>query len=283
MNSYIIFEPKGFGKYFIQMKFFSTYKRSILTVILLIISIIGMAEYKQQLEQDKLLQYEVYFWSFAVLFWGTLSGVIITQVYDRWESYQQLKNEHAKAELALLKSKVDPHFFFNTLNNLYGLTVEKSEKAPDVILKLSEIMRYVIYDSSDERVPLSKEVEYLEKYIELFKIRFHQKVDISFSRNIENGNELIAPLILSIFVENAFKHGAENLIENAFINIKLKAENGILNFLVENNFKRKEDNSKSGIGLSNLKKRLKLIYPHKHQLVLQKHERLFTANLKIEL
>jgi len=266
-----------------QMKFLSTYRRTIFTVILLIISIIGMAEYKQQLEQEKLLQYEVYFWAFAVLFWGSLAGVIFTQVYDRWESYQQLKNEHAKAELALLKSKVDPHFFFNTLNNLYGLTVENSEKAPDVILKLSEIMRYVIYDSSDERVPLKKEVEYLEKYIELFKIRFHQKVDISFSSNIENGNELIAPLILSIFVENAFKHGAENLIENAFIHIRLTAENGTLNFLVKNNFKSKKGNTKPGMGLTNLKKRLKLIYPQKHQLVLQKDDRLFTANLTIDL
>ncbi|WP_428236431.1 sensor histidine kinase [Gracilimonas sp.] len=265
------------------MKFWPKYRRTIFTITLLIASIIGMAEYKQQLEQEKLLQYEVYFWTFAVLFWGTLTGVIFTQIYDRWESYQQLKNEHAKAELALLKSKVDPHFFFNTLNNLYGLTVGKSEKAPDVILKLSEIMRYVIYDSSDERVPLNKEVEYLEKYIELFKIRFHKKVDISFSSEIENENELIAPLILSIFVENAFKHGAEQLIENAFIHIYLKAENGTLNFLVKNNFKRKKDTTKSGIGLTNLKKRLKLIYPKKHQLALQKDERLFTANLTINL
>jgi LytS/YehU family sensor histidine kinase len=242
-----------------------------------------MAEYKQQLEQEKLMQYEVYFWTFAVLFWGTLAGVIFFQIYDRWESYKQLKNEHAKAELALLKSKVDPHFFFNTLNNLYGLTVEKSDKAPDVILKLSEIMRYVIYDSSDERVSLKKEVEYLEKYIELFKIRFHKNVDISFSTNIDNGNELIAPLILSVFVENAFKHGAEQLIEDAFINITLTGENGMLTFLVENNFKSKKDNAKPGIGLTNLKKRLKLIYPKKHQLVLRKDGNLFTANLTIDL
>jgi len=283
MNSYIIFEPKEFGKYFNQMKFWSTYRRTILTVILLIVSIVGMAEYKQQLEQEALLQYEVYFWTFAVLFWGTLAGVIFTRIYDRWESYQQLKNEHAKAELALLKSKVDPHFFFNTLNNLYGLAVEKSEKAPDVILKLSEIMRYVIYDSSDERVSLNKEVEYLEKYIELFKIRFHKKVDISFSSEIDNENELIAPLILNVFIENAFKHGAEQLIENAFIHIKLTAKKGVLNFLVKNNFKRKKDNTKSGIGLTNLQKRLKLIYPKKHQLVLQKDESLFTANLTIDL
>lgn len=265
------------------MKFWSTYRRTILTVILLIVSIVGMAEYKQQLEQEALLQYEVYFWTFAVLFWGTLAGVIFTRIYDRWESYQQLKNEHAKAELALLKSKVDPHFFFNTLNNLYGLAVEKSEKAPDVILKLSEIMRYVIYDSSDERVSLNKEVEYLEKYIELFKIRFHKKVDISFSSEIDNENELIAPLILNVFIENAFKHGAEQLIENAFIHIKLTAKKGVLNFLVKNNFKRKKDNTKSGIGLTNLQKRLKLIYPKKHQLVLQKDESLFTANLTIDL
>lgn len=265
------------------MKFWRTYRRTILIVIVLILSIVGMAEFKQQLEQEKLLQYEVYFWGFAILFWGTLVGVIVTQIYDRWESYQQLKNEHAKAELALLKSKVDPHFFFNTLNNLYGLTVEKSEKAPDVILKLSEIMRYVIYDSSDERVPLKKEAEYLEKYIELFKMRFHKKVDITFSSDIDNGNECIAPLLLSIFVENAFKHGAEQMIDEAFITIQLTAQNGRLNFLVKNNFKPKKETTNSGIGLTNLKKRLELIYPGKHQLSLQKDDHLFSANLMIDL
>ncbi|OAN60695.1 hypothetical protein A8B79_09235 [Balneola sp. EhC07] len=265
------------------MKFWSKYRRTILTIVFLLISIIGMAEYKQQLEQEKLIQYEFYFWAFAILFWGTLAGVIITQTYDRWESYQQLKNEHAKAELALLKSKVDPHFFFNTLNNLYGLTVEKSDQAPDVILKLSEIMRYVIYDGSDDRVSLKKEVEYLKKYIELFKIRFHKNVDISFSKNIDNENEEVAPLILSILVENAFKHGAEKLIENAFIDIKLTVENGILHFVVKNDFKKNTESIKKGIGLTNLMKRLKLIYPEKHQLRLQKDDQLFTANLMIDL
>lgn len=272
-----------FEKYIKEMKFWSTYRRAIIVVVFLLISILGMAEFKQQLEQEKLLEYEVYFWTFSVLFWGTLGSLIFTQIYDRWESYQELKNEHAKAELALLKSKVDPHFFFNTLNNLYGLTVEKSEKAPDVILKLSEIMRFVIYDSSEDRISLKKEMEYLEKYIELFKIRFHKKVDISFSKNIDNGNELIAPLILSVFVENAFKHGAEKLIENAFIEIKLTAINGKLDFLVKNNFKNGKEQSKTGIGLTNLQKRLKLIYPKKHQLVLQKDENLFTAKLMIDL
>ncbi|MEP5944851.1 MAG: histidine kinase, partial [Balneola sp.] len=153
----------------------------------------------------------------------------------------------------------------------------------DVILKLSEIMRYVIYDGSDDRVSLKKEVEYLEKYIELFKIRFHKNVDISFSKNIDNKNEEVAPLILSILVENAFKHGAEKLIENAFIDIKLTVENGILHFVVKNDFKKNTESIKKGIGLTNLKKRLKLIYPEKHQLRLQKDDQLFTANLMIDL
>lgn len=254
-----------------------------MVVTLLVVSIVGMAQFKQRLEVEELLKYEVYFWTFAVLFWSTLIGVILAQGFDRWESYKQLKNEHAKAELSLLKSKVDPHFFFNTLNNLYGLTVEKSEKAPDVILKLSDIMRYVIYDGDEERVSLKKEIEYLEKYIEIHKIRFKKQVDITFEKNIENDSEQIAPLMLVTLIENAFKHGIEQLADNAYLNIDLTVQKGKLTFLVENNFKEKDKKKRSGIGLRNLQKRLQLIYPKKHKIELQKNDSVFTAKLNLML
>lgn len=254
-----------------------------MVLTLLTVSIIGMAQFKQQLEVEDLLKYEVYFWTYAVLFWGTLVGVVFTQVFDRWASYKELKNEHAKAELSLLKSKVDPHFFFNTLNNLYGLTIEKSEKAPDVILKLSDIMRYVIYDGDEDRVQLKKEIEYLEKYIEIHKIRFQKQVDITFDKHIDNEAEQIAPLMLVTLVENAFKHGVEQLADNAFLKIKLGVNNGRLIFAVENNFKKKDKKTRSGIGLKNLKKRLELIYPEKYKLVLEKKEFIFRATLNIDL
>lgn len=252
-------------------------------ITILLFSIIGMAEFKQQLEVDDQLEYEVYFWTFAVLFWSTLFGVIFTQGFDRWASYKQLKNEHAKAELSLLKSKVDPHFFFNTLNNLYGLTVEKSEKAPDVILKLSDIMRYVIYDGDEDRVPLKKEIEYLEKYIEIHKMRFQKKVDITFKKQINNEAEQIAPLLLVTLVENAFKHGVEQIAENAFLRIHIDVTDGKLEFIVENNFKKKSKKTKPGIGLKNLSKRLELIYPKRHKLELVKKEFIFKATLNIDL
>lgn len=261
----------------------NTYVRVFTVITLLVVSIIGMAEFKQQLEVEKLLRYEVYFWTFAVLFWSTLAGVILTQVFDRWASYKQLKNEHAKAELSLLKSKVDPHFFFNTLNNLYGLTVEKSEKAPDVILKLSDIMRYVIYEGEEDRVPLKKEIEYLQKYIEIHKIRFRKHVDISFDKQIDQESVQIAPMMLVTLVENAFKHGVEQLTDHAFLNIQLKVKDENLTFIVENNFKEKEKKSKSGIGLKNLRKRLELIYPKNHVLAIQKKDSVFTAALKLHL
>lgn len=254
-----------------------------MVITILVFSIIGMAEFKQQLEVDDQLQYEVYFWTFAVLFWSTLVGVILAQGFDRWASYKQLKNEHAKAELSLLKSKVDPHFFFNTLNNLYGLTVEKSEKAPDVILKLSDIMRYVIYDGDEDRVPFKKEIEYLEKYIEIHKIRFQKQVDITFEKQIDNEAEQIAPLMLVTLVENAFKHGVEQIADNAFLKISIDVTNGKLVFIVENNVKEKSKKTKPGIGLKNLRKRLELIYPKKHTLELEKKEYLFKAALKIDL
>jgi LytS/YehU family sensor histidine kinase len=266
------------------MTFMKKYVRIITIIGVLLISIIGMAEVKQLIETEDLFKYEVYFWTFGVIFCGTLSGVVIKQGFDMWASYRQLKNEHAKAELALLKSKVDPHFFFNTLNNLYGLTVEKSEKAPEVILELSEIMRYVIYDGNKDRVSLKKEIEYLEKYIRIHEIRFHKKVDIRFVKNIESNKIEIAPLLLVILIENAFKHGVESLEEDAFLHIDLNEAGNQLSFSVINNFKENE-RAKSGIGLNNLKKRLQLIYKNNYELKLEKNvkKHVFKAQIKLRL
>ncbi|XWN36221.1 MAG: histidine kinase [Balneola sp.] len=258
------------------------YLRYFFAIGTLIISMIGMAEYKQQLEVEKLLKYEVYFWGFTILFWLTIGVIIAQLIYERWRFYQELKNEHARAELELLKIKVDPHFFFNTLNNLYGLTVEKSEKAPEVILKLSEIMRYVIYDSNEELVSLKREVEYIGKYLEIHQIRFHKEVDISLEKDIIDESVKVAPLMLIVLIENAFKHGVEPLVEGAYMNIRLKSNKRMIHFKVENNYKPSEK-SRKGIGLSNLKKRLQLIYPDSHHLSIQNEKSVFTADLKIEL
>ena len=183
----------------------------------------------------------------------------------------------------MLKNQINPHFFFNTLNNLYGLSVEKSDQAPEVILKLSDIMRYTIYEGQKDLVPIQSDIAYLENYIELNKIRHHKSVDISFNHMVENPDCQIPPLLLIMLVENAFKHGAETLIDKAFIHMQLMATREQIYFEISNNFDPSES-KEPGIGLNNLKRRLELLYPEKHSLITKiENETTYKASLKLNL
>jgi len=201
-------------------------------------------------------------------------------ILEQWKWVQNLKSEKSKTELSLLKSQINPHFFFNTLNNLYALTVKNSKQAPDVILKLSDMMRYTIYEGEKETVKLGDEIDYLNNYIELHKIRYKKTVEITFKHEIDT-NLSIAPLLFIILLENAFKHGIETLTENAFIHINLYEDTDFINFKIENNFDPKEISETKGIGLSNLKCRLALIYPKKHELDSCQENNTYKVTLKI--
>ena len=203
-------------------------------------------------------------------------------IYDQWKWFQLLKADKANAELALLKNQVNPHFFFNTLNNLYSLSVNKSDKTPEMILRLSEMMRHTIYEGKKDKVLLSEEIEYLRSFIELHQIRYNKEVDISFTAPEETTLE-IAPLLFIVLLENAFKHGVESLRKSAFVHIDLVLEENVVSFRVVNNFDKKTHSEEKGIGLENLKRRLELLYPGKHQLVLEKEQEIFKVELKIEL
>jgi len=207
--------------------------------------------------------------------------LILGWFFQQWKWLKTLESKKSNAELALLKSQINPHFFFNTLNNLYGLTVEKSDDAPDVVLKLSDMMRYTIYMGKEDFVPLKEEVAYLQNYIELHKIRYQKKVDITFKYN--NTTEYqIAPLMYIIALENAFKHGVEKLTKNAYIHINLSTENEAILFEIENNFEQSETHLAAGIGLDNLKQRLQLLYPKKHQLQINKRDSVYQLSLKLQ-
>jgi LytS/YehU family sensor histidine kinase len=211
---------------------------------------------------------------FFILFFGW--------AFQQWKWLKTLESKKGKAELALLKSQINPHFFFNTLNNLYGLTVEKSNDAPDVVLKLSDMMRYTIYMGKEDLVSLKEEVKYLQNYIELHKIRYQKKVDITFKHN-NTTDYKIAPLLYIIALENAFKHGVEKLTENAYIHINLTTKQGFILFEIENNFEKPETNfAAGGIGLDNLKQRLHLLYPKKHQLQINKSNSVYKLSIKTE-
>jgi hypothetical protein len=201
-------------------------------------------------------------------------------VFEQWKWVQNLKAEKSKTELSLLRAQINPHFFFNTLNNLYALTIKNSKQAPDVILKLSDMMRYTIYEGEKETVKLGDEIEYLINYIELHKIRYKKTVDISFKHDIDTSLS-IAPLLYIILLENAFKHGIETLTEQAFIHINLYEDTAFIYFKIENNFDPKEFSETKGIGLTNLKRRLSLIYPKKHELTVEKTNNTYKATLKI--
>ncbi|MTI89559.1 MAG: GHKL domain-containing protein [Balneolaceae bacterium] len=210
--------------------------------------------------------------------------VVIPWLIWKARSLMQLKHEKAKTELLHLKSQVNPHFFFNTLNNLYALVGKDAEKARYMILKLSDMMRYSVYEGQKEWVSLEQEVEYLRNYIELHKMRYHKEIDISFTVDIQEEGYQIMPLLFIILLENAFKHGAENLNEDAYIRINMIANRKALNFLIENNYDGESGEAEEeGIGLKNLERRLELAYPKKHLLITSKADGIYKTQLSIEL
>jgi len=197
-------------------------------------------------------------------------------------SYFRLKNEIEKTELLHLKSQVNPHFFFNTLNNLYGLVGTDAKKAQELILKLSDMMRYSIYEGEKEAVSLKTEVEYLNNYISLHKMRYHKEIDVKFDVEIEDDYKVM-PLLFIILLENAFKHGVENLSKDAYAYFKLKAKDNKVVFETENNFDLTIPKEDKGIGLTNLKRRLELVYPNKHSLSFSTKKNIYKAQLTLQL
>lgn len=206
--------------------------------------------------------------------------ILLAWVYEKWKWLKSLQSDKTKAELELLKTQVNPHFFFNTLNNLYSLTVKHSDEAPGVILKLSEMMRYSIYEGKKNLVPLKDEVIYLQNYLDLHEIRYHKTVDIKFVSEIGE-DDRIAPLLFIILLENALKHGVESLSDSAYIKMHLSNKDGMVEFKLENNFDPVDVSKEEGIGLDNLKRRLSLIYPKKHILNIQKSDNVFRVKLTI--
>lgn len=211
----------------------------------------------------------------------TLFLISIQWIFKQVKSIINLKNEKAKTELMHLQSQVNPHFFFNMLNNLYGLVKTDSAKAQELILKLSDMMRYSIYEGQKDFVTIEEEVAYLQNYIELHKMRYRKKIEVNFNCHIEQEQQKVLPLLFIILLENAFKHGVENLRTDAYVNIALSNIGDDILFEVENNFDPSSPESKSGIGLKNLKRRLELVYPNKHSFNFSINEDKYKAQLKL--
>jgi two-component system, LytTR family, sensor kinase len=179
---------------------------------------------------------------------------------------EQLQNETLSTELLFLKSQINPHFLFNTLNNLYSLNYRRSEKAPEAILKLKELMHYMFYESAREKVLLEQEVKYLHDFIDLQKLRLSREIPIDFRITGSTSGIRISPMLLIPFVENVFKHG-DLQGENSYINIQLRIDSRWLYFEVQNLYRQNMyKDAGQGIGIQNLRRRLDLIYPGAHYL-----------------
>ena len=196
------------------------------------------------------------------------------------------EKQKVQVELKALKAQINPHFFFNTLNSIYSMTLDKDERLPATVLQLSDLMRYFLYEAKEDLVLLQKETEVLKDYIDLQKIRSNEKLQIEFNVDGKIENQKIAPLLLITFLENAFKHGAKGSTDSAFISIRLHAEENTINFRVENNkgvIDRVEKNDHKGLGLDNVKRRLELIYPGRHELTIQDIDDRFIVQLQLQL
>jgi two-component system LytT family sensor kinase len=216
------------------------------------------------------------------------ASTAFTMISDRISEEKrslQREQENMKTELSFLRSQISPHFIFNVLNNIVALVRLKSNELEPTVMKLSGLMQYMLYETDEEKVSIKTETEYLQAYIDLQKQRFGKKVEIETSMHIESEFDEIEPMLLIPFIENAFKHGV-GMIENPKIFVDLKTEDEQLTFIVRNKFSTDENEVKdaaSGIGLSNVSRRLNLLYGKNHQLEIEKKDAWFNVHLTIKL
>ena len=218
----------------------------------------------------------------SLLFFG-----IIKHIYDYRRlivSAQKLQIEKQESELNFLKSQTNPHFLFNTLNNIYSLARDKSDMAPESILRLSEILRFMLYETGEAYIKIEDELKIISDYIALEKLRYDDSLSVSFKYEIENMKQPVPPLLLIPLVENAFKHGVSETRNQPFVDLSLEADQLHLEFIVKNStgIFSGERSVKENIGLSNLRRQLELLYKD-YSLSVQQDETVFTAVLKINL
>jgi hypothetical protein len=222
----------------------------------------------------------------------TTSLKLLKSWYQEERRTQALQKVNAQTELKFLKSQINPHFLFNSLNNLYALTLMKSDKAPEVVLRLSSILRYVLYETTEGKVPLEKEIEYLRDYIELEKIRLGERAIIETDLDGDFKQLQVEPMIFLTLVENSFKHGAARQESGAWVKLLIERESdNEIHFHVSNSRSREKSasidilnpNNNGGIGLENLRKRLQLLYQGRHRLAIREDTDSYAVDLHIQL
>src|SRR5258708_1506689 len=205
--------------------------------------------------------------------------------YEKKNVSTFLEKEKLKAELQSLKAQIHPHFLFNTLNNIYSITQDTSQQASDMILRLSTLLRYILYECNKPEIKLTQEFKIINDYISLESVRYGKNLDIKIRLPENTDKLLIAPLLLVPLIENCFKHGASKMLDHSWINIQADVKENTLNMKLINSKPDHTSSDKihSGIGLSNVKKRLELLYPAKYELKILPEADLFVVALKLEL
>ena len=210
------------------------------------------------------------------------ASIATVEVQETVGSVDQIYKK-VTAELQLLKAQVHPHFLFNTLNNIYSFSLESSPKTPGLILKLSSLLSYMLYDCKAEEVLLEKEIEIMKNYIDLEKERYGNKIEISWDIEGDVKDKYIAPLLMLPFLENAFKHGTSEQLEKPWLSVDISVKNDILKCKIVNSKNEYVPVSNHGIGIQNVKKRLTFIYPGKHELKMNDEGNFFVVSLLIGL
>lgn len=219
----------------------------------------------------------------------TMCLKLVKHWYEKERLAKELEKLNTETELKYLKSQINPHFLFNSLNSIYSLALQKSDLAPELILKLSDILRYILYEGSEKKVSLSQEIKYLKSYLELEKVRHGSRMELEIDIQGETESKEIAPMLLIPFVENSFKHGLSKDIAKGYVKVSVNAKNEDLHFEIVNSkpvngseIKKNKDYA-GGIGLLNVQKRLDLLYPNKHSLNIAGSDHEFKVELDIKL
>lgn len=282
---------KRYGKfllYFIYTLLFSVY----FEMVVLVFVFIAFANYQYQnlgpVAGDFIFQAVGLY---TIVFLGTSIKVVKYWMKSERDQAQlrsatlEAELKLKEAELQLLKGQIHPHFLFNTLNNLYGLALERSDIVPDSIIRLSSLLDFLLYRSNKPFVPLADEIKLINDYIELEKLRFEERLQLHVQVDVDRQGYAVAPFLLFPFVENAFKHGFMQTDQPLQLQVLITAANGQLTLKTRNSFSESSETTAlaGGVGLSNVKKRLQLLYPNHHTLKIDKQDGLFVVHLTIDL
>jgi len=238
--------------------------------------------------QDQVVRHQVGYYLLNFLITAAFAIFKIVSDWVRTErDSRRIRRETMQSELRFLKSQINPHFLFNTLNSLYALTIRKSDQAPEIVLRLADMMRYMLYECNEKWVPLQREITYVENYLELERLRHGDRADVRLDIQGEPGERRIAPLMFIPFLENSFKHGLSRSLHRAYVHALVVVEGDRLQFSISNSkpdqLPHPEATRFGGIGLTNVRKRLELLYPGRYRLSIENEPTVFRVTLELEL